>query len=191
MEVVMAHEEVSKTENLITSTDFLSNFDFEIPDEDLPAEDEEQRFELLDPSSIPIFSDYTPHTTKQANPNPWDPRMVVDLALAVDALPDILLRYNLSKTEFENLASNPIFRRDLAVTTREVRENGLQFQRKARVQADIYLETLDNLVHSEATPAGVRLDAIKSVVRWGDLEPKDDKKDEAGSANNINIQINF
>jgi len=125
------------------------------------------------------------------NVNPWDPRLILDLALAIEDTTPILERYSLSEDDYSSLMRTPSFRRDLALTMREVRENGLSFKHKARVQAESYLEVLDQLVYSPATPASTRLDGIKQAVTWGDLSPKEGKGGDVQNAQQINISINF
>jgi hypothetical protein len=129
----------------------------------------------------------TSNLTKTA---PWDPRLILDLAIGVDSLEEILARYGMSLSEYEHMSTLPVFKKELAQTMRDVRENGNSFRAKAKVQAEYYLQEVDELVNDKTTPAGVRLDAIKSVVKWGDLEPKDAKTDGTG-ATAVNIQINF
>jgi len=58
------------------------------------------------------------------------------------------------------------------------------------IQAESYLVNLDEMVHDGDVPASTRLEAIKSVVKWGRLEPKEDKGQDSGG-NTINLQINF
>ena len=125
------------------------------------------------------------------NVNPWDPRLVLDLALAIEDTEPILYRYDLTEGDYDALMRTPAFRRDLALTMREVRENGLSFKHKARIQAESYLEVLDQLVYSAATPASTRLDGIKQAVTWGALVPKESKDGDGQQAQAINIQINF
>lgn len=122
--------------------------------------------------------------------NSWDPRFVLELAIGVDSLEDILDRYGIPPDRYSSLVELPAFRRELAATIRDVRENGATFKAKARVQAESYLEIVDELVYSEEVPAGVRLDAIKSLVKWGGLEPKEEK-DAGLGGQSVNIQINF
>ena len=146
--------------------------------EDLPAQSSPDQ---------PII--FTP--IKREAVNRWDPRLVLDLALGVEDLDTVLPRYNLTFDDYETLAHSPIFRRELALTIRDVRENGLPFKAKARVQAEAYLEVLDDLVYSDGTPASTRLEAIKSTVAWGGLIPKESKEENQGNATQINVSINF
>jgi len=122
--------------------------------------------------------------------NKWDPRFIMDLALGLDELDTILTRYGLTEQEFDTLSKVPAFRRELALTIRDARENGVTFAGKARTQAEGYLEVLDALVYDPGVPASTRLEAIRSTVKWARLEVAPGEKD-TGNAPAINIQINF
>ena len=74
---------------------------------------------------------------------------------------------------------------------RDIRENGLSFVAKAKVQAETYLSVLDALVHDPNVAPSTRLDAIKSAVTWGRLLPKEEKSGGITSASQININISF
>lgn len=124
------------------------------------------------------------------SPNPWPPKLVIDLALGLDHLDDILAAHGLTRPQYDRLTEIPTFRRELASTMRDLRENGVPFARKAAIQAESYLVNLDEMVHDLDVPASTRLEAIKSVVKWGKLEPKEDKGQDHGG-NTINLQINF
>ena len=125
----------------------------------------------------------------------WDPRLILDLAIAIDPLEEILSRHDLSYGEYKHLMGHPVFRRELAFSMRDVRENGLTFKAKARVQAESYLIIADEIVQDPRLPAAVRLSAIRDVVRWAQLEPKDEKTTsgavEGGKVATVNVQINF
>jgi len=139
---------------------------------------------------LPACGSPMPQSLRSSKTSPWDPRLVVDLALEIDDIPAILERYDLTEDALNTLSEVPAFRRELAMTMREVREDGLSFASKARVQAETYLEELDRMVYAPDTPAGVRLDCIKSVVTWGRLLPQEEKKDSTNATQVIvNISI--
>ena len=123
--------------------------------------------------------------------NPWDPRLLLDLALAVDPLEDILTRYSLTSQHYDALMASQTFRRELALMVRDVQENGASFKAKAKVQAESYLPVLDMLIYDETVAASTKLSAIQSVVRWGDLEPKPTKEEQTTNATQINVNISF
>ena len=145
-------------------------------------------WELLDSAAPPPVAFRQQGQPKSTNL--YDPRMILDLAIAVDDITVILPRYGLSDAEFNILSETPVFRRELAMAMREARENGLPFANKAKFQAESYLEVLDELVYSAETPASVRLEAIRSTVKWARLEQPTGAEAQ-GNAPQINVNINF
>lgn len=126
------------------------------------------------------------------SPNPWDPRMIVDLALNIEPLGSILECYGVDQATYDHLCTVPSFRRDLAVTMRELRENGLSYAKKAAVQAESYLLDVDEMIQDKSVPSSTRLSAIQWVTKMGRLEPREEKVDAGGaSGTTVNLQINF
>lgn len=122
-------------------------------------------------------------------PSPWHARLPFDIALGEDQ--QVLCdRYNLQPEELETLYYISAFRREIADHAKSIREEGVTFRQKAKVQAEMYLEVLDDIVNNADVSPATRLDAIKSVVKWGDLEPKVDKAAQS-SMPQFNIQINL
>ncbi|MDD3092308.1 MAG: hypothetical protein PHG80_11840 [Methanoregulaceae archaeon] len=143
------------------------------------------------PPAVPTKLNRTLAQAPTGPTNQWDPRFLLDLAVGVDALPDILDRYGFTEDSFDTLSRSRIFRKELAQTIRDVRENGVSFTQKARIQAESYLEVIDQLVYDFNTPASTRLESIRSMVKWGRLEPKEDKEGAGTNAQQININISF
>jgi hypothetical protein len=139
--------------------------------------------EMFSPSSETRFP-----TAQDKTPNPWDPRLILDLVVGIDALDDILERYGLDECQYARLQQVPSFRRQLAMTMREVREKGIGFADKCKVQAESYLVHVDDMVNDAAVPASTRLSAIQWVARMGRLEPKEEKS-EGNQGVQVNLQI--
>lgn len=136
----------------------------------------------------PTVPQFLPSSARAQHQNPYDPRLIVDLARNIDPVSDILARYGLSQEELDRLFTHPAFRRDLAETTRDLHETGERFRLNARAIAEQGLETLDGLMHDPETPASVVLSIMQTLARWARLEPG--KDDDKGSAPTVNIQIN-
>lgn len=120
----------------------------------------------------------------------WPALLTFELALGINSLDTILNKYNLSREEYDYISQLPAFRKELVSHVNNIEKNGLTFKIKAAAQAESYLEVLDEIVHNASNPVSTRLDAIKSSVKWGGLEPKEEKE---GNQNNtqFNIQIVF
>lgn len=71
-----------------------------------------------------------------------------------------------------------------------MQKGGVTFQMKARAQADALLDTTWAIIHSNATPANVKADLIKSTIRWAGYEQKADEGNGARSGFSINIHLN-
>ena len=121
--------------------------------------------------------------------SPWHARLPFDIALGEDQQ-TLCDRYNLPPDELESLYFVPAFRREIADHQKQIREEGVTFRQKAKVQAEMYLEVLDQIVNDADVSPATRLDAIKSTVKWADLEPKVDKTAQS-SMPQFNIQINL
>lgn len=135
-----------------------------------------------------VVASLIPMVQPQA-PSPWHARLPFDIALGEDQ--QLLCdRYNLSPSELETLYYVPAFRREIADHVKSIREDGVTFRQKAKVQAEMYLEVLHQIVTDEDVSPATRLDAIKSTVKWADLEPKIDKAAQS-SMPQFNIQINL
>jgi len=111
-----------------------------------------------------------PLSVSSASVAPWPPRLAFDVAMG-EGQEKLLQLYALTADQLDNLFHYQPFRREVANHQRELRDNGVTFKAKARLQAEEYLLELHGIVHSPDTPPSVRLDAIKSVVKWGGLEP--------------------
>ena len=167
------------------NSDFMDMLDSALTDGVCPPAAD---WEVLDSAAHPHVA-FRPQGQPKST-NLYDPRMILDLAIAVDDITVILPRYGLTEAEFNLLSETPVFRRELAMAMREARENGLPFANKAKYQAESYLEVLDELVYSAETPASVRLEAIRSTVKWARLEQPTGAEAQ-GNAPQINVNINF
>jgi hypothetical protein len=141
-------------------------------------------------TSIAVDKALATHRTRPT-PNPWDPRLVMDLALGLDPLAEILDRYEMVQDDYDRLCEVPSFRRDLAVTMRELRENGVTFGKKAAIQAESYLLDVDDMVQDKSIPASTRLTAIQWMARMGRLEPKEEKSTDVATGTQVTLNITF
>lgn len=102
--------------------------------------------------------------------SPWPSRLAFDFAMGED--PELLTaRYEIGPTQWQYLLLNPAFMLEVEKHRRTIVEEGVTFRLKAKLQAEAYLEEIDTLVHDPETSPAVRLDAIKSMVKWSGYEP--------------------
>ena len=136
--------------------------------------------EFLIPSSEGLKSQTTP----------WPPRLAFDFAMGDD--PDaIMQRYDLSPTAFQYLLITPTFMKEVDAHRQYIIENGITFKYKARLQAEEYLMTLDEIIHSADSSPAVKLDAIKSVVKWSGYEADTKGAAQQGGSNQTRLVIQW
>ena len=157
---------------------------------DLPAHEEKPS--ASPPSLYPDEDEY-PDYRQDYNPQtvpPWTAALVFDVALGLEGHETVLQRHGVTPEEWDHINAHPLFQRQVAEQAREMGETGVSFRSKARVQAEMYLVQLDQMIHSPSTDQKVKLEAIRSVVKWGGLEPQP-SKEEGNSTPQVNVQINM
>lgn len=126
-------------------------------------------------------------------PPVWSPRMAFDMAMGEEDAEVLRERYALDEEAFNRILAHPAFRKEVSSFMKEVRENGVTFKAKVRAQAEEYLEVVDEIVNNPLAGASLRLDAIKSVVKWAGLDGSGSGSAAGAGANSpqFNIQINL
>lgn len=132
------------------------------------------------------------------NLNPSDPADVgypatlpIELALRVAPTKDICDAYGITAEQWDVLRGNLVFQRDLAQAVETVRQEGMSFRLKARMQAEDLLSKSYAMVVDQETPPSVRADLIKATVRWAgyDAPPQAMQEKAAGAGFSITINI--
>lgn len=121
----------------------------------------------------------------------WPPTLPIEIALKTAPMNDIRDAYGYSQAEWIALKDNPEFLADLAAAVAMVKEEGMSFKLKARLQAEELLKTSWRLIHApiDEVPSSVKADLIKATARWAGYDAKDNGG--GGSGNSLNIQINL
>lgn len=129
--------------------------------------------------------------------NPIDPSLLgfppmlpVELAMRTDTPANICAAYGVTREEFVVIIEDPVFAIAFTKAKDMLQKDGASFKVKAKLQAEALLQTAWNIVHNAMTPAAVKADLIKAVVRWAEYEPKKDATGNGGGGQ-FNIQINL
>ena len=124
----------------------------------------------------------------------WSDRLAFDIALTLEGsgetLQEVMTRHKIAASDIIAFNADPVFLKKVEHYREEVREKGLTFKLKARAQAEELLTTSWMLIHDPAVSPAVKADLIKSTVKWGGLEPKNDVVAEGG-AGGVRITINL
>ena len=123
----------------------------------------------------------------------WSDRLALDVALMLEGSGEtpktLAAHHKITEAELLSITADPLFAKRVEVLTTEVREKGLTFRLKARTQAEELLITSWDLIHDNMTSAAVKADLIKSIVKWGGLEPKNEEVQ--ANTGGVTIQINL
>jgi len=119
---------------------------------------------MFEPPTPVVLSD-TPSTLAA----PWPSRLPFDIALGIDGMTILEERYDLSSDQIVYLMAVPEFQRQVRQHRDEILANGVGFKQKAKLQAETYLAEVDIIVADKSISAAVRMDAIKSTVKWAGL----------------------
>lgn len=122
----------------------------------------------------------------------WPPTLPIEIALKTATLPQLQEEYGFNDAEWAALRYDPTFLADLTRAVEMVKEEGMSFKLKAKLQAEELLKRSWRLIHDTtgSTPPSVQADLIKATMRWAGYDDKSTRGD-AAQANALNIQINM
>lgn len=127
-------------------------------------------------------------------PTKWSDRLAFDMALLLEGsgetLNEVMARHSITANDVLVFNRDPIFLRKVESYRIEVRDKGITFRLKARAQAEELLTTSWMLIHDPGVSPAVKADLIKSTVKWGGLEPKNDVDTSSGGGG-VKITINL
>lgn len=118
----------------------------------------------------------------------FPPLLPVELALRIDTPAKVCACYGIGKEQFEALVKHPVFIKAYSDAVESLKQDGMSFKIKAKMQAEEYLKTSFTMVQDKNTSDAVRADLIKATVRWGGL---DTKAGEGQAGSNFNIILNL
>jgi hypothetical protein len=119
----------------------------------------------------------------------FDPRLTFELALGLDDSGAIFARYGYDHEAAIKLIKQPVFQHVLKAYVDDVKENGLTYKNKAKLQAEVLLVDAFEIARDPEAPAAVRADLIKWHAKVADYEPKQNAPQAAG--NGFALQIVF
>lgn len=118
----------------------------------------------------------------------WDFNLVLDVALGVDE-DTICEAYDLQFTQLQRLQKNPNFQSQVDSMKEELKQEGMSFKIKARLQAEEYLKTTFAMVQDPTMDPKIRQRLIEATVRWAGLDAP--KSEGSGAGNSFSVTINL
>lgn len=117
----------------------------------------------------------------------------LEVALKTAPIQNICAAYGFSREDWAELRVSPRFISDLREAVDTVKQEGMSFKLKARMQSDALLATSWKMIHAplDQVPSSVKADLIKSTVRWAGLEPEKTAAGGGQQGSTLQIQINL
>lgn len=122
----------------------------------------------------------------------WSNTLPIELALKMSTPAELRDHYGYTPEEWDALRSNPVFIAELAASCELVKQDGMSFRLKAKLQAEELLNTGWRLIHAPTSevPAAVKERLMATVYRMAGYDSKADGVAPGGNAG-LAIQINF
>ena len=93
------------------------------------------------------------------------------MAIGVKPMQEVMTLYELTPSDIANLETDPVFHQRLALARDAVETDGSAFFARCRLLAGETLGNVINLIRDPGTPAATQLEAWKTLVKYGRLEP--------------------
>jgi hypothetical protein len=127
----------------------------------------------------------------------WTPRavtqipaeMVLALAQGLEDPSNVAMRCGFSPDQWEKLQDYKPLQVAVAAKKAELEKDGWIVRQKAAMGADMLLDQVLVQAMSHDTSLGAKLEVFKTLVKVGNLEPKEDKNAQSGPG--FQIQINL
>jgi hypothetical protein len=120
----------------------------------------------------------------------YPPTFPIEIALRTSGTRQICEEYGIDEDEWDLIRVEPLFLEDLRRALDMLKQEGMSFKVKARLQSEEILKTNWRLVHDASTPPAVRAQQINSIVRWAGYDTPS-KENNGVSGSGFQININF
>lgn len=95
----------------------------------------------------------------------------IDLAVGTNSFVEICDNYGIDAATADTLEADPVFTRRLRIATQVVEDDGRAFRSRCRVAVTNSVHHIVHMMQDSDVPASTQLDAFKTLVKYGDLEP--------------------
>lgn len=121
----------------------------------------------------------------------WPTTLPIELALKTASPQELKAHYGFEDEEWDALRVHPVFLQELAAACELVKQEGMSFKLKARLQSEALLETSWRLIHAphSEVPAAVKTRLMEATWRMAGFDSKGDNT--PGGQAGLAIQINF
>lgn len=115
--------------------------------------------------------------------------MVASIALGMEDDLIVAARHGFSVEQWKQIEAQPWFQTQVAVKRADLEKNGVTFKAKAAWMASDLLDQVYVQVSGTDASLAQKHDVLKTLIKAGGLEPKDEKAQQTGPTFAINIDL--
>lgn len=115
--------------------------------------------------------------------------MVASIALGMEDELVVASRHNFSVEQYQVLQAQPWFQAQIAAKRADFEKSGVTFKAKAAWMASDLLDQVYVQVSGNEATLMQKHEVLKTLIKAGGLEPKDEKKVDSGPTFAINIDL--
>ena len=141
------------------------------------------------PSNVEIDDQPLEWRPKTASFPQISEEMVATIALGMEDELVVASRHNLSVEDYYELAKQPWFQLQVATKRAEFEKNGVTFRAKASWMAGDLLDQVYIQASSPEASLNQKHEVLKTLIKAGGLEPKDEKEKATGPTFSISIDL--
>ena len=113
----------------------------------------------------------------------------IEIAMRTSSTRMVCEAYGITEEEWDIIRFDPTFLADLQRAVDMLKEEGMSFKVKAKMQAEELLQTSWRMIHNPMTPPAVAADLVKSTMKWAGHDVPAAQQVGAGNGFSININL--
>lgn len=117
------------------------------------------------------------------------PQLIAEAAVGIDTLEEICERYHYTPAQTEQLRNDPGFKVRVSRMEADLRKEGVTFRMRAAHAAEDLMADVWRRAKDQSTGLALKLDALKTLAKLGDLEPKQSLTPQQAGGYSITINI--
>lgn len=128
-----------------------------------------------------------PQARAMTDPKDLPDNFYLAAAVGVQSFDDILKMYDIPEEAADDLTAHPVFQQRLLLAKDAVETDGTAFFARCRLLAGQTMPNMVDLIQDASTPATVQLEAWRTLVKYGRLEPQ--PKEQAAGASGPQLTL--
>ena len=118
------------------------------------------------------------------------PQLIAEAAVGIDSLEDICARYHYTPEQTAQLRNDPGFKARVSRMEQDLKKEGVTFRMRAAHAAEDLMADVWQQAKDPKVGLSMKLDALKTLAKLGDLEPKQNAQ-AAAQGSGFSLVINL